>query len=58
MGAEGTDRDVKGEIQIEIDLRFLPLVLQSNIIKFEIQIEDRALNKSNTVTSPEFELSL
>lgn len=58
MGAEGTDRDMKGEIQIEIDLRFLPLVLQSNIIKFEIQIEDRALNKSNTVTSPEFELSL
>lgn len=58
MGENNSDRDIKGEIQIEIDLTFLPLVLQSNVIKIEVQIEDRAFNKSNIIMSPELELSL
>lgn len=52
------DKDIKGEIQIEIDLTFLPLVLQSDTIRFDLQIEDRDFNKSNIVTTPEFVLSL
>lgn len=58
ISASDEDKDIKGEIQIEIDLTFLPLVLQSDTIRFDIQIEDRDFNKSNTVTTPIFVLSL
>jgi len=43
---------VKGEIYVEIDVYFLPLVVQYHNINMRFFIYDRALNKSNVERTP------
>lgn len=45
-------QNLKGEIYIDIPLNVLRAVLPDNKFQFEAFIYDRALNKSNTITSP------
>jgi len=52
------DKDLIGDIQIEIDLNILSLVLTSDTIKMQAYLVDRALNKSNTIESPALVLDL
>lgn len=58
INPDNIDRDLKGEIQIEIDLSILSLVLSSDTVKMEAYIVDRALHKSNTIETPVFTLDL
>jgi len=48
----GRNKNIKGEITMNFDLYFNSYLLQSNTIGFETYIVDRALNKSNIVTTP------
>ncbi len=52
------EKDLKGEITIEIDLNILSLVLTSDTIKMKAYIVDRALHHSNVIETPEFVLDL
>ena len=52
----GRNKNIKGEITDTIQLYFARQMLQSDTIAFEIYIKDRDLNKSNTVTTPNFEI--
>lgn len=52
------DKDLKGDIQIEIDLNILSLVLTSDTIRMDAYIYDRALHKSNIIETPAFVLDL
>lgn len=54
----GIDKDLKGDIQIEIDLSILSLVLTSDTIRMDAYIVDRALHKSNIVETGAFVLDL
>ena len=58
INPEDIDRDLKGDIQIEIDLTLFSIVLTNDTIKMDAYIVDRALNKSNVITTPEFVLNL
>lgn len=58
VNPEGIDKDLKGDIQIEIDLSLFAIVLTNDTIKMDAYIVDRALNKSNIITTPEFVLNL
>ncbi len=44
---------LKGEIEINMEPRFFVPTSPFDTIKFEIMLVDRALNKSNTVFTPE-----
>jgi hypothetical protein len=48
----GRNKNIKGEISMNFDLYFNSYLLKSDTIGFEIYIMDRALNKSNIVTTP------
>ena len=48
----GRNKNIKGDISMNFDLYFNSYLLTSDTIGFEIYIIDRALNKSNTVTTP------
>lgn len=48
----GRNKNIKGEITMNFDLYFNSYLLQSDTIGFEIYLMDRALNKSNIVTTP------
>jgi len=48
----GRNKNIKGEISMNFDLYFNSYLLKSDTIGFEIYIIDRALNKSNIVTTP------
>jgi hypothetical protein len=52
----GRNKNIKGDIKMTIDLYFASELLQSDIIGFKIYIQDRDLNKSNTVTTPNFKI--
>lgn len=52
------DKDLIGDITIEIDLNILSLVLSSDTIKMKAYMVDRALNQSNIIETPAFELDL
>jgi len=52
------EKDLKGEISIEIDLNILSLVLTSDTIMMKGYIVDRALHHSNMIETPEFVLDL
>ncbi|MBN2729837.1 MAG: hypothetical protein JXR53_11500 [Bacteroidales bacterium] len=58
VNPEGIDKDLKGDIQIEMDLSLFAIVLTNDTIKMDAYIVDRALNASNTITTPEFVLNL
>ncbi len=58
INPDGIDQDLKGEIQIEIDMTIWPLVLTSDTIKMTAYIVDRALHKSNTIETPVFAVDL
>lgn len=47
-------QNLKGEIKIELDISILRTILESNKIQMETYIYDKALHKSNVVTSPIF----
>jgi len=58
VNPEHIDKDLIGDITIEIDLNILSLVLTSETIRMKAYMVDRALNESNTIESPAFELNL
>jgi hypothetical protein len=55
-----TDRygeSIRGEIYVELDIYFLPIVLQYNNVRMKFYIYDRALNKSNIEYTPIYKFS-
>jgi len=52
----GKNKNIKGDITMTIELYFARKILQSDTIAFEIYIKDRALNQSNTVTTPNIKI--
>lgn len=50
----GRNKNIKGEISLDLPLYYAWPVLESDTIGFEIYIKDRALHSSNTVQSPLF----
>jgi hypothetical protein len=50
----GRNKNIKGDISIDIDLYYARPVLGSDTIAFEVFIKDRALHSSNVVQSPIF----
>jgi hypothetical protein len=51
---KGRNKNIKGDIDMTIQLYYMGELLQSNTIGFEIYIQDRDLNKSNTITTNNF----
>lgn len=51
---KGKNKNIKGDIANTLELYFARQILKSDIISFEIYIEDRDFNKSNVVTTPQF----
>ena len=58
VNPEHIDKDLVGDITIEIDLNILSLVLSSETIKMKAYMVDRALNASNTIETPAITLDL
>lgn len=58
INPEGIDRDLKGEIEIEIDVSLFSLAVSSDTIKMDAWILDRDFNRSNTISTPEIVLNL
>lgn len=58
VNPEHIDKDLVGDITIEIDLNILSLVLTSETIKMKAYMVDRALNASNTIETPALTLDL
>jgi len=50
----GKNKNIKGEISMELELYFAWPALQSDTISFEVFIKDRALHSSNIVQTPLF----
>jgi hypothetical protein len=50
----GRNKNIKGEIELMIELYFARPVLANDTIAFDIYLMDRALHKSNVVSSPLF----
>ncbi len=48
----GRNKNIKGDIELMIEIYFARPVLKSDTIAFEIYLMDRALHKSNIVASP------
>lgn len=48
----GRNKNIKGDIEMMIEIYFARPVLLSDTIAFEIYLMDRALHKSNVVSSP------
>lgn len=48
----GRNKNIKGEIEMMIELYFARPVLVSDTIAFDLYLMDRALHKSNIVSSP------
>jgi hypothetical protein len=53
----GKNKNIKGEISIDLDLYYAWPVLGSDTIAFEVYIKDRALHSSNVVETPLFIIS-
>lgn len=58
VNPEHIDKDLTGDITIEIDLNILSLILSSDKIKMKAYMVDRALNESNTIETPVITLDL
>jgi len=53
----GSKRPIKGEIEYSIDISLdVPVLFQYDTVYVEFYLMDRALNKSNTIASPEIVL--
>ncbi len=52
----GRNKNIKGNITMSLELYFARQALQSDVISFEIYIKDRALNKSNVIKTPLFQI--
>ena len=50
----GRNKNIKGEISIDLQLTYARLMLQSDTIAFDVFIRDRALHQSNVVRTPLF----
>jgi hypothetical protein len=51
---EGKNKNIKGEISIDMDLfSYIHNLTKADTIAFQIYIKDRALNKSNVIITPE-----
>ena len=50
----GRNKNIKGDINMYLELYFARQILQSDTIAFEIFIKDRDLNKSNVIKTPMF----
>jgi hypothetical protein len=48
----GKNKNIRGEIEMMIQLYFASQILVSDTIAFEIYIQDRDLNKSNVIKTP------
>ena len=48
----GRNKNIKGEIEMMIEIYFARPILLSDTIAFELYIQDRALNKSNVINTP------
>jgi len=53
----GRNKNIKGEIRMELELYYAWPSLQSDTISFEVYIKDRALHSSNIVQTPLFIIS-
>ncbi|NLL27258.1 MAG: hypothetical protein GX259_00515 [Bacteroidales bacterium] len=58
VNPEKIDKDLAGDITIEIDLKILSLVITQKTIKMSAFMYDRALNKSNEIETPEININL
>jgi hypothetical protein len=50
----GKNKNIKGNISIDIQLFYAWALLGSDTIRFDVYIKDRALHSSNTVRTPAF----
>lgn len=50
----GKNKNIKGQISIDLQLYYAWVALQSDTIAFEVYIKDRALHTSNVVSTPKF----
>jgi len=50
----GRNKNIKGDISIDIQLTYARFLLQSDTIAFDVYIKDRALHQSNVVRTPLF----
>jgi len=48
----GKNKNIKGDIEMMIEIYFARPILKSDTIAFDVYLMDRALHKSNTVSSP------
>lgn len=48
----GKNKNIKGEIEMMIEIYYASTVLASDTIGFELYIQDRDLNKSNVIKTP------
>jgi hypothetical protein len=53
----GKNKNIKGEISMELELYYAWPALESDTISFEVYIRDRALHSSNIVQTPLFIIS-
>jgi hypothetical protein len=51
---EGSNKNIRGDITIAIELTFARSFILSNAIAFDVSIQDQALHKSNVVRTPVF----
>jgi len=48
----GKNKNIKGEIEMLIELYYASPILKSDTIAFKLYIQDRDLNKSNVIETP------
>jgi hypothetical protein len=53
----GKNKNIKGEIEMMIEIYYASAILTSDTIAFELYIQDRDLNKSNTIITPLLQVS-
>jgi hypothetical protein len=53
----GKNKNIKGEIEMMIEIYYASQVLVNDTIAFELYIQDRDLNKSNVINTPLYLLS-
>lgn len=54
LAPEGRNKNIKGDISMQLDLYLARQALLSDTIAFQIYIMDQALNKSNVIDTPLF----
>ena len=56
LAPEGRNKNIKGDITMQLDLYLARQALLSDTIAFQIYIMDQALNKSNVIDTPRYKI--